>query len=89
MNPYHINTSNYLDHAGAGDEPDPFRERDAWLLANEEGKDTFKRPSTWLSERNADLEARLQLAEERIYFLVSELAAANARLGITDYRTQP
>lgn len=38
---------------------------------------------------NTDLEARLQLADERVFFLIAELASANAKLGITDYRTKP
>lgn len=37
----------------------------------------------------ADLEAQLQLASERIFYLVSQLAAANAQLGKTDYATMP
>lgn len=89
MNTLNTNTSLYLDLQGVQPEPDPFRQQESWLLAKEEPKDTFQRPSDWLVERNADLEARLQLAEERIYFLVSELAAANATLKLINYRTQP
>ena len=37
----------------------------------------------------ADLEAQLQLASERIFYLVAELVAANAKLGVTDYATMP
>ena len=36
-----------------------------------------------------DLESQLQLASERIFYLVSELATANAKLGKTDYATLP
>ena len=37
----------------------------------------------------ADLTARLELANERIFYLVGELADANARLGNTEYTTMP
>lgn len=37
----------------------------------------------------ADLQAQLQLKEERIFYLVAELAAANAKLGITEFQTMP
>lgn len=37
----------------------------------------------------ADLQAQLQLKEERIFYLVAELAAANAQLGKTEYATMP
>lgn len=52
----------------------------------------------WQSERTPterlrlnieELEAKLEQANERIYFLVAELATANARLGNTEYRTIP
>ena len=46
-------------------------------------------PTEVLAARIADLEARLQLADERAFYLVSELAKANARLGITTYATFP
>lgn len=46
-------------------------------------------PTEILALRIADLEARLQLADERIFFLTAELAQANARLGITTYQTIP
>mgnify|MGYP003345797097 FL=1 len=36
-----------------------------------------------------DLEAQLQLASERIFYLVAELAAAQAKLGVTEYATMP
>lgn len=49
----------------------------------------MKTPTEVLAARIADLEARLQLADERAFYLVAQLAAANARLGVTDYRTQP
>ena len=48
-----------------------------------------ERPVDVLAAKVTDLEAKLQLADERTFFLTSELAQANARLGITDYRTQP
>lgn len=46
-------------------------------------------PTEVLAARIADLEARLQLAHERIFYLVAELAKANARLNVTTYATQP
>lgn len=46
-------------------------------------------PTERLAAKIADLEAKLQLADERTFFLTAELARANARLGITDYRTIP
>jgi len=46
-------------------------------------------PTEILALRIADLEARLQLSDERIYFLTAELAQTNARLGITTYKTTP
>jgi hypothetical protein len=46
-------------------------------------------PTEILAARIADLEARLQLADERAFYLTAALAAANARLGITDYVTNP
>jgi hypothetical protein len=49
----------------------------------------MKTPTEILAARIADLEARLQLADERAFYLTAQLAAANARLGVTDYRTQP
>ena len=36
-----------------------------------------------------DLESQLQLASERIFYLVAELAAAQAKLGNVNYSTSP
>lgn len=49
--------------------------------------DNFLTPTQVLAAKIADLEAQLQLADERTYFLVHEVARLNARLGITEYRT--
>lgn len=46
-------------------------------------------PTEVLAARIANLEAQLQLADERAFYLVAELAKANARLSITIYATQP
>lgn len=46
-------------------------------------------PTEILAARIADLEARLQLADERAYWLTAQLAETNARLGRTDYATHP
>lgn len=46
-------------------------------------------PTKRLAAKIADLEAKLALADERTFFLTAELARANAKLGITDYKTQP
>jgi hypothetical protein len=46
-------------------------------------------PTEILAVRIAELEAQLQLADERTFYLTAALAAANARLGVTDYRTMP
>lgn len=46
-------------------------------------------PTEILAARIADLEARLQLADERAFYLVAEIARLNAALGRTDYVTQP
>lgn len=91
MSNYHSQIGIY-DEQGAGIEPDPFRQQDDWRLAGYSRTSTFDNEPTPLERMlwvNNDLEARLKLSEERIYFLVSELAKANARLGIVTYRTQP
>lgn len=36
-----------------------------------------------------ELQAKLQLADERIFFLTSELATAQMKLGNLNYRTHP
>jgi hypothetical protein len=46
-------------------------------------------PTEVLAARIADLEAQLQLREERLFFLVAEVARLNAALGVTDYPTRP
>ena len=46
-------------------------------------------PTEILAARIADMEARLQLADERAFYLVAEIARLNAALGRTDYVTQP
>jgi hypothetical protein len=46
-------------------------------------------PTEILAARIADLEARLQLADERAFYLVAEIALLNAALGCTNYQTQP
>ena len=88
------NTSLYLDLQGVQPEPDPFRQQDDWLQAGYNRTTTLKpqyepTPTERMLWVQMELQARLDLADERIYFLISELAKANARLGITDYRTQP
>ena len=50
---------------------------------------TYQTPTEILAARIDDLEARLQLADERAYWLTAQLAEANARLGCTDYATHP
>lgn len=37
----------------------------------------------------ADLQARLALADERLFYLVGQLADANAKLGNIDFATFP
>jgi len=37
----------------------------------------------------AALEAENQLLRERLFYVVAALAAANAKLGITEYQTMP
>ena len=71
------------DREGFGGFDDPFRRRDSWILAAEET------PLGRMSAKVNDLEAKLKLADERAFYLTAELAKANARLGITEYRTQP
>lgn len=44
-------------------------------------------PTERLAAKIADLEAKLALADEQVFFLTAELAQANAKLGITNYRT--
>jgi hypothetical protein len=46
-------------------------------------------PTETLSLRIEALQAELQLRDERIFYLVAELAQANAKLGTTDFRTIP
>jgi hypothetical protein len=46
-------------------------------------------PTEILALKIANLEAQLQLADERAFYLVAEIAKANARLNITTYATQP
>lgn len=46
-------------------------------------------PTERLALEIESLKAQLILADERLFFLVAELAKANARLGVTDYATQP
>ena len=50
---------------------------------------TYQTPTEILAARIADLEARLQLAHERVYWLTAQLAEANAQLGRTEYQTYP
>lgn len=45
-------------------------------------------PTEILAARIADLEARLQLADERAFWLVAQIAQLNAVLGRTDYQTR-
>ena len=45
-------------------------------------------PTEILAAKIADLEAKLQLADERAFYLVAQVAQLNAELGRTDYRTQ-
>lgn len=44
-------------------------------------------PTERLAAKIADLEAKLQLADERAFYLVAQIASLNAQLGRTDYRT--
>jgi len=44
-------------------------------------------PTERLAAKIADLEAKLQLADERAFYLVAQVAKLNAELGRTDYRT--
>ena len=44
-------------------------------------------PTERLAAKIADLEAKLQLADERAFYLVAQVAQLNAQLGRTDYRT--
>ncbi len=46
-------------------------------------------PTETLAARIADLEAQLQLKDERLFYVVAQLAAANAKLGNTEYSTMP
>ena len=46
-------------------------------------------PTEVLAARIANLEAQLQLADERAFYLVAEIAKANARLNVTTYATNP
>jgi hypothetical protein len=44
-------------------------------------------PTERLAAKIADLEAKLQLADEQTFYLVAQVAKLNAELGRTDYRT--
>lgn len=44
-------------------------------------------PTEILAAKIADLEAKLELADERAFYLVAQVAQLNAQLGQTDYRT--
>jgi hypothetical protein len=46
-------------------------------------------PTETLALKIEALQAELQLRDERIFYLVAELAQANAKLGMTDFRTIP
>lgn len=46
-------------------------------------------PTERLAAKIADLEAQLELANERTYWLVAEIAGLQAKLGNTDFKTQP
>jgi hypothetical protein len=49
---------------------------------------TYQTPTEILAAKIADLEAKLQLADERAFYLVAQVAQLNAKLGRTDYRTK-
>lgn len=44
-------------------------------------------PTQVLAAKIAALEAKLQIAEERAYFLVAEISRLNAQIGNTEFRT--
>ena len=46
-------------------------------------------PTETLALKVEALQAEIQLRDERIFYLVAELAQANAKLGTTDFRTIP
>lgn len=46
-------------------------------------------PTEVLAARVADLEARIELGQEREFYLVAEVARLNALIGETRYRTMP
>lgn len=46
-------------------------------------------PTEVLAARIAELEARIQLDQERAFFLVSEVARLNGLLGVRGYQTMP
>ena len=46
-------------------------------------------PTERLAIRIEELQAELQLANERLFYLVAELAKANAQLGHVNYSTFP
>ena len=50
---------------------------------------TYQTPTEILAAKIADFEAKLQLADERAFYLVAEIASLNAQLGRTEYHTQP
>ena len=79
-------THMYLEYRGYDDSAT--RSKIRRLMAASAPK-PLERPVDVLAAKVTDLEAKLQLADERTFFLTSELAQANARLGITEYRTQP
>lgn len=49
----------------------------------------MKTPTEILAGRIADLESRLQLADEHTFWLTAEIARLNAELKRTDYQTRP
>lgn len=46
-------------------------------------------PTEVLAARIAELEAQLELAEERAFYLVAEVARLNTLIGVTSFRTVP
>ena len=66
---------NYID--------DPFRAMDQDILRREESWTPVQRQAAMIAE----LEAKLKLADERIYWLVGELATANAKINNTTFKT--
>jgi len=62
---------------------DPFRQMDQDILRREE----CLTPTQLQAEIIRGLEAELQLANERAFWLVAELAKANAKLHDLNYKT--